>query len=362
MSSSIPSPCLPYRRHLVFVPSPSRPRPLIISYQIPDDTATQSITCDTGYDDISFHHAPLPASSYRSYCFPPRFPPNRVARRIGSRHELLVSTACPASPISSVHLPSRPASRFASRRASSLVSSRLTACYASSLLLASLRRTQLIHLIGLSPIVPPDCQPYDTPDGTPHDKSPTPHRMRRATSRRNGARDGENNDEEAERHAIRHLTDNVNTPPRPPYSPYEPHNARTPTRTRQRENDPSTGITTPLTGRQRDDGRDGMNGTTRRLVLPAYRRRQDAPSRNAACLLPDTTTRRPTPPLAYRHDDETSNATATATRSTTRPHGTNGRDEKDGKRGGMSDGTESGTKKKRAAIRKEKRPEKRKEV
>lgn len=155
-------PCLSYR------PS-SRPRPVIISYRIPDDTATQSITCDTGYDDTS------PISS--PYRFPPRFPPHRVARRVGSRHDAILfavrfvclpasfhligssvkPVTCPPAPthaanpshpshplryISSAHLPSRPASSFASRRASSLVSSRLTACPAS--------RFALLHLIGLS--------------------------------------------------------------------------------------------------------------------------------------------------------------------------------------------------------------------
>lgn len=49
----------------------------------------QSITCDTGYDDISFRPAHLPASSHRPYCFPPRFPPNRVARRVDSRHDAI---------------------------------------------------------------------------------------------------------------------------------------------------------------------------------------------------------------------------------------------------------------------------------
>lgn len=79
-------PCLSYR------PS-SRPRPVIISYRIPDDTATQSITCDTGYDDTS------PISS--PYRFSPRFPPHRVARRVGSRHDAILfavrSVCLPAS-------------------------------------------------------------------------------------------------------------------------------------------------------------------------------------------------------------------------------------------------------------------------
>ena len=41
--------CLPYLRHLVSVPSSSRIRHAVISYWIPDDTATQSIASDTRY-------------------------------------------------------------------------------------------------------------------------------------------------------------------------------------------------------------------------------------------------------------------------------------------------------------------------
>lgn len=207
--------CLPSR------PS-SRPRHVIISYRIPDDTATQSITCDTGYDDICFRLVHLPAPSHRPTCFPPRFPPNRVAQRVGSRarrhpvrysprlpalsacHHLThrpISSAHPFRPllaclvpsyrrrplpsvpccssISSAHLPSRPASRSASRQASRLVSSRLTVCHAS--------RFVLLRLIGSSvqPIA------YHTPPNVAHSShhltclAPShriPHRIRRATS------------------------------------------------------------------------------------------------------------------------------------------------------------------------------------
>lgn len=158
--------CLPYRQS-------SRPRPVIISYRIPDDTATKSITCDTGYDDtlpISslialLLPAPLPASPCR---LTDRLKARRHPTRYSSRLACLLAhlihfigsfvppVACPAPThaanpshpshplryISSAHLPSRPASSFASRRASRLVSSRLTACPAS--------RFALLHLIGLS--------------------------------------------------------------------------------------------------------------------------------------------------------------------------------------------------------------------
>lgn len=275
MSSSIPSPCLPSR------PS-SRPRHGIISYRIPDDTATQSITYDIGYDNtqvpprpsprrISSPYllpAPLPAEPCRQTCrletrrhpvrYSPRLPVSPACHHLPApSHRLIRSARCfPAlsaarrrssasrpmrlihlirsRPISSAHLPSRSASRSASRRASSLVSSRLTSRHVSSTLLANLIR--LVHLIHLIRLI---------------GSSPTPHRIRRATSRRNGAHDGQSTTGKKERHDIRQLTDTANTPPRPPYSPYEPHNARTLTRTRPQENAPYMPITTPLTGNTR---------------------------------------------------------------------------------------------------------------
>lgn len=209
--------CLPYRRHLVFVPSSSRPRYVIISYRIPDDIKTQSITCDTGYDDIRFARpsprlissllllpAPLPATPccptgrLKARRHPASYSLARLAcllisfHLIGSSHRLIRSARClPAlsaarrrhpyfapmrlinlvhliRPASShrVHLSSRPASRSASRRAS-----RLTSRHVSSTLLANLIR--LVHLINLIRLI---------------GSSPTPHRIRRAGSRRNGAR------------------------------------------------------------------------------------------------------------------------------------------------------------------------------
>lgn len=81
--------CLPYR------PS-SRIRPVIISYRIPDDIATQSITYDIGYDDI-----PLP---------PPFLsPPNLIA--------LLLPAPLPAEPC-------RPTGRLKARRHPTRYSSR----------------------------------------------------------------------------------------------------------------------------------------------------------------------------------------------------------------------------------------------
>lgn len=97
------------------------------------------------------------------------------------------------------------------------------------------------------------------------------------------------------------------------------------------------------------DGQYGTTNGTRQRDASACRHDDETIRRNAACLLPDTTTKRPTP-------------RRTATRLPTRRNGTKCRDDGGGKQDGMSDGTESGTKKKRAAIRKEKRLEKRNEV
>lgn len=191
-------PCLPYR------PS-SRPRHGIISYRIPDDTATQSITYDIGYDNTqvpprpSPRHisspyllpAPLPAEPCRQTCrletrrhpvrYSPRLPVSPACHHLPApSHRLIRSARCfPAlsaarrrssasrpmrlihlirsRPISSAHLPSRHASRSASRRASRLASPRLTSRHVSSTLLANLiRLVHLIHLIRLIANAPSD--------------------------------------------------------------------------------------------------------------------------------------------------------------------------------------------------------------
>lgn len=118
-------PCLSYR------PS-SRPRPVIISYRIPDDTATQSITCDTGYDDTSLISSP--------YRFPPHFPLHRVAQRVGPKRD--------------AH-PNRYSSRLLTRLDCLLVSSHLIGSSVPPV--ACLPRPthavaiHLIHLISLAP-------------------------------------------------------------------------------------------------------------------------------------------------------------------------------------------------------------------
>lgn len=146
-------------------------------------------------------------------------------------------------PISSAHLPSRSASRCTSRRASRLVSSRLTACHASSF--------ALLHLIGLSSV---SLLAHPRPSRLSHPS----HRFighRPATS-------DETSGEQAKRRTGWRKQRRENGTPRhqiPPgyrkhpstssaYSPYEPHNAQTSTRTRPRKNDPSTSITTPQMG------------------------------------------------------------------------------------------------------------------
>lgn len=115
-------PCLPSR-------SSSRPRPVIISYRIPDDIETQSIICDTGYDDTS----PI----YRSYCFPPRFPP--TVSPDGSGRGTTPSYTLHASPRLICLFISSPSHRVI----------RPARC-----LLAPLQHMRLIHLIHLTRLVP----------------------------------------------------------------------------------------------------------------------------------------------------------------------------------------------------------------
>lgn len=202
MSSSIPSPCLPYR------PS-SRLRPVPISYRIPDNTATQSITCDTGYDDIRFAR-PSPRLISLPYCFPPRFPPHHVARRVGSRRDAI---------------------RFATR-------SLVLPAYSS-------RSISSPHLIGSS--VPPVACFAPPHAANPSHPSHPSHPLRSISLAHRPAPSDETSDKqakrrtrraidnsEAERHDIRHLPDTANTHPRQPYSLYKPHNARTLPRTRPR--------------------------------------------------------------------------------------------------------------------------------
>lgn len=234
----------------------------------------------------------------------------RIRRHLAHLIVRLLPAPLPAEPC-------RPTGRLEARRHSIRYS---PAC--------SLRPISSVHLIGSSPVPPhfPSCVPPSVPPRllanpihlirlVPSHRliahiSPQPNRMRRATSRRNGARDGQ-----SKSHDIRYP---ANAPPRPPYSPYEPHDARALTRTRPRENAPSKPLTTPQTGNtgrrtRRDDGTPMLPA-----CLPTRRRSDDASTR--------------------RHDNETQNATANCYPpydTTTRDER---RDEESGKRDGMSDG------------------------
>ena len=189
MSPSISSPACRTARRLVSVPFSSR-----IGYRMIQQRNPSHAISDTTASASPNH---LPAPSHCSTCFPPRFPlcfppgvpPRLVLPNFSPRFQ---HVACQSHP----PRPSHPS-------------------HSSHWLIA------------------------------------LPHRMRRATSRRNGAHGGQSTTGKEERHDIRQLTDTANAPPRPPYSPYEPHDALTLPRTRQRENAPSTGITTPLTGNTR---------------------------------------------------------------------------------------------------------------
>lgn len=231
-------------------------------------------------------------------------------------HAVVHRSVHPSHPSHRVYLPSRPASRSASRRASRL-----------AYLPAS------FHFIGLS--LCPLLANAPTYAAHPSHFVSSAHRLhlithanriRRATSRRNGAHDGQSTTGKKERHDIRQLTDTANTPPRPPYSPYSPYDARTPTRIRKRENAPFKPLTTPLTGRRagrRDDKRDAHASPA---CLPT--RRRDVP-----------------PPPASRHDDGTQNDTANYYPPHGTKNGTTSGTRETGSEAGRTTGRESGTKK-----------------
>lgn len=162
MSLSIPSPACRPARHLVPVPSSSRIGYRMISkrnpsYAIPDmttprpshrPTASRPASRLAVSPDGSAQGTTPSCSLFASFACPPRsissaHPSSPLLAPPAPTHA--ANPSHPSHPlryISSAHLPSRPASSFASRRASSLVSSRLTACPAS--------RFALLHLIGLS--------------------------------------------------------------------------------------------------------------------------------------------------------------------------------------------------------------------
>lgn len=303
-------PCLPYRRHLVPVPSSSRIGYRMIpprnpSHAIPDTTASASASL--------------------------------LSSPIASLIALLLPAPLPASPC-------RPTGRSETRRNPTRYSSRLV----SSRLACSYR----LHLIGSS-VPPVACLPRPTHAVAIHlihlISLVSSHRLIARIS--SPAQSDETSDEQAkrrtarsidnrkaERHDIRYLPDTANAPPRPPYSPYKPNNARIPTRTRPWENDPSTSLTTPQTGRQRNDGRDETTG--RRLL--AYRHDNEATTLPPASRHEQRNAERHGELLPAPRHDNTGRTT--------------GRTDCE-----MRDGTRGGTKK-RAANLKERRPEKQDEI
>lgn len=264
MSSSIPSPAcriavISYspRRHLVPIPSSSRigyriisqrnpshaisdmatsaaqpsPRPISSPYllpaQLPAAPCRQTGRIETRRHPVRYSPrlpaiiSPLHliAPSHRLMRFARCLPALSAARR---RHQPSAQAAHPShQPATShlVHLPSRPASRSASRRASRLAylpASFISSAYLPARCLPTLRHMRLIHLIHLIGSSPAS-HPYAPSDETSSEQ----------TKRRTGwAIDDE----------ARSTTtlDTANAYPRPPYSPYEPHNAPTLPRTRPR--------------------------------------------------------------------------------------------------------------------------------
>lgn len=223
----------------------------MISTRNPSHAIPDTIT------SASYPPSPRPISS--PYSFPPRFPPHRVARLVDLRHDAIL----PAT--RSLVLPA-----YSSRSISSdhLIGSYVSpvACLPYQPHAVAIRLPpHTVHpshpshpprLIssGLSPVpprfplcFPPGVPPPPTcPPRSSHPSHPS-HPLRSISLAHRPAPSDETSDEqakrrtrrainngEAERHDIRRLTDTANTPPRLPYSPYKPHNARTPTRTRPR--------------------------------------------------------------------------------------------------------------------------------
>lgn len=174
-----------------------------------------------------FRPVHLPAASHRHTCFPPRFPPNRVAQRVG----LKLDAIRPATQLAC--LPSSHRSISSPHLIGSCVSPVACPPYQPPAVAISLPPKRLIHLISpphliwfisrpaplpallpagrpASPTCPPRsshrlislpvaCQRSDICGSSississahhPH-LIPTLHPMRRAASRRNGARDGQ---------------------------------------------------------------------------------------------------------------------------------------------------------------------------
>lgn len=83
MSSPIPSPACRPIRHLVPISSSSR----IGHRMIPPCNPSQTIPDTT---TSRFRSVPLPALISSPHFFPPRFPPHRVAPRVGLRHDAIL--------------------------------------------------------------------------------------------------------------------------------------------------------------------------------------------------------------------------------------------------------------------------------
>lgn len=167
-------PCLPYRRHLVPVPSSSRIGYRMISqrnpsHAIPDTTTSRS--------------SPRPSHRSSPYCFPPRFPPHRVAPRVDSRHDYTLPACLFISP----------------------------------------------HLIGLSPVpprfpscfppsVPPRFVPPNCPSYVPSVACPSRHLIHLIGSSHRNATSDKTSDEQAKRRTGRAIDDGVRRTLRHPTS------------------------------------------------------------------------------------------------------------------------------------------------
>lgn len=226
-----------YRIRRRLLPPRSSPRPISSLLLLPAPLPAEPCRL-TGRLKARRHPTSYPLRLASPPCLLARFAPSH--RLISSAHPFRPLLACftrrtpspsASRPMLLIHLIRPPhLIRFISRPV-------LLPAHAS-------RRASSLASPHFSPCVPPDYSNRQRPIIPPHP-------MRQATSKTEQRTERAIDDGQGKRHEIRHLPDDANTYPRPPYRPYEPHDARILPRTRPKENAPYMPLTTPLTGNTR---------------------------------------------------------------------------------------------------------------
>lgn len=283
MSSSIPLPACRIAHHLVSVPFSSRIGYRMISKRNPSHAIPDTTT--------SASYPPSPRLISSPYLLPAPLPaePCRPTGRLKARrHPVRYSPRLPVSPACH-HLPA-PSHRLIRSARCLLALPAARRRHPPPAPCCSSISSSPPHLIRFAPS---------------HWLIALPYRMRRATSRRNGAR----NRQSAKRKRNTTTSDAYLTTQMPLHARRIAHTSRITHghshETHPQENAPYMPITTPLTGNTRRGDGTTTGHLSSLACLPIRRRDDDA------CLPPDTTT------------TERRTSRRTATRPTTRRHGTN---------------------------------------